>query len=457
MEAIELYKICAILNIEKAINKQIIIKNVVTTINEIADNTLVFHLYKTQEIDEKKFKTLQNCYVITDQPTLINQKYLQIYSINVTDVDDAYKQFVNFYRNLFPIPVVAITGTCGKTTTKEIIKQVLEKKYKISATMYSKNSLRFNHDYLMSIDGTTDAAVFETGLTDPGNIISSCSFFKPNIGVITNIGIDHLSGCKTFNNYIRAKGEMLAGLQYKGILIFNSDDKNIKRINLTPFKGTILSFGIENKANFYGTNIRNGKNGVNFRLIYKDKEYEVYVPGLGEHNVYNALGALAVLKTMGLKLEETISHLATFKHVKSHLERHNGLNNSIIIDDTWSSNPTSVKSAFKVLKSMKKTKIAVLGNISYLGDFALEQCKEIGKMIVDYKIDYLITKDAFSKQIGKEAERFGMNKKHIFYCNSENEITTILESLLKPKTIVLFKMSMFDKSMVKVMEYFIKD
>ncbi len=456
MKEIELYKICDMLNIDKEISKQIIIKSVVTTVSELADNTLLFHLHKTQEIDDKKFKLLHDCYVVTDQPTLLNQKHLQKHTLNVTDIDEAYKQFINYYRNLFSLPIVAITGTCGKTTTKEIIKQVIEKKHKISATIDSKNSLRFTHDYLMSIDDSLSVAVFETGLTHPGDLIYNCNFYKPEIGVITNIGIDHLTGCKTFSNYIRAKGEMLAGLRYKGVLIINSDDNNIKNIDFAPFKGTILTFGIKDKADFYGTNIKQGKNGINFRLIYKNKEYEIYMPGLGEHNVYNALGALAVLKTLGLKLEESISHLTTFKHVKSHLEQYVGYNNSIIFDDTWSSNPTSVKAAFESLNNFKNPKIAVLGNIAYLGDFVLEQCKEIGKMLVDYKFDYLVAKDRFSKQIGKESEKFGMNKDQIFYCNNEDEIKKTLESLLKPKTVVLFKMSMLDKSMVDVMKYFIK-
>ncbi len=452
MEVIDLNNICELFKINKIQEKPIMIKNIVKNIAEIDNDTLVFHLNKTIELDEKKFALLHHCYIVTDQPVLTNISHLQKQFLFVLDVQQYYEKFINYYRELFPITTVAVTGTCGKTTTKEMIKQILSKKYRVTGTILSKNSLSFNHDYLMKIDKSIQYGIYETGLTDPGNIIHSCHYFKPSIGVITNIGIDHLSGCKSLDNYIRAKGEMLAGLQYKGTLVINGDDEAIKKIDFTPYKGKIITFGIKNDADFFATNIRNENLGMKFSLIFQKHKYEAYVPGFGEHNVYNALAALAVLKVLGFDLQEAIYHLVSFKHIHSHLEFHKGINNSTIVDDTWSSNPTSMKAAFAVFNEKYRTKIAVLGNISYLGDYALEQCKYIGKMVVDYKVDYLITKDAFSKQIGKEAVNYGMDKSHIFYCNNEVEMNRTLNNLIKPQTIVLFKISMFDKSMQNIIK-----
>ncbi|ERJ11123.1 Mur ligase family protein [Haloplasma contractile] len=455
MNALDLKDICLQLDIEAPM-KSVNIKHVGTSIREINDYTLIFHLNRKQELNTDKFNHLRGCYIITDQPILKEMNDVDDYFIYVVDVEAAYKRFVDYYRNSLDIKTVAVTGTCGKTTTKEMIKQCLNERYNVKGTIRSKNALRFNHDYLMELDETTDYAVFETAITEPGHIVYSCNFFKPNIGVITNIGIDHLNGCKTLENYIQTKGEMLAGLEYKGILIINGDDENINQLNLNAFKGSIIRFGIIENADFYASEIVYLKDGMNFTLIHNEKEYRAYVPGIGEHNVYNALATLAVLYSLGIDLTEAITMLRSFKPVSSHLEFHEGLNDSTIIDDTWSSNPTSVKAAFEAFKTHTKKKVAVLGNIAYLGEHAKEQCKKIGKMLIDYNIDYLITKDAFSREIGKQARVNGMDPKHIFNTYNEDEMVKTLESLLDSDTMVLFKVSMFDKSMIKIMNHFIK-
>jgi len=448
MKAINLSQIANLLNLKSAKNLNCLFKRVSNNINNIGDDTLVFHLNKDVELDIEKFNILKNCYIISDQPVLNNQQIDKSKFLYVLNINDSYRAFINYYRDLFDVLVVAVTGTCGKTTTKEMIAQVLRNKYKVVSTIRSKNALRHNFNYLMRFDDSTNFGVFETAITSPGHLISGCEYFKPYIGIITTIGIDHLNGCKTLNNYIRTKGEILAGLQNQGILIINNDDVNIRKINLDNYQGTVISFGIKNHSDFYGSNVKYFHNGMQFVLHHNGEVYKVFVPGLGEHNVYNALGAIAALKMLGMDISESIGYLSKFKHIQSHLEVKKGINNSIVIDDTWSSNPTSVKAALKVLsqRGKEKTKIAVLGKISYLGKFESHYYKEIGKMLVDYKIDYLLTKDQDAKEIGIVASKLGMNKNKIFDCNSNEELQSRLKSLLNSNTIVLFKVSMLDKS-----------
>ncbi|QVK17209.1 UDP-N-acetylmuramoyl-tripeptide--D-alanyl-D-alanine ligase [Mycoplasmatota bacterium] len=457
MKILELNKLCEVLRITPVPVTPIKIKRVVTSVNDIDNNTLVFHLNKKLTINVKKFEQLQHCYIVTDQPLLKNNLYLKEKFLFVLDIDRTYEQFIKYYRSLFSIKTIAVTGTCGKTTTKEMIKQVLAKEYHITGTVLSKNSLRFNHDYLMDIDDTKTYGVYETALTEPGEIIYSAKFFKPSIGVITNIGIDHLSGCKTLDNYIRAKGEMISALKNKGTLIINGDDENIKKIDFSTYKGKLKTFGIKHKSDYTASKIRFEHDKMCFTLYHKKEKYKVSIPCLGEHNVYNALSALAVLDILGMPLKKAITHIASFKPIKSHFEIHKGLNDSVIIDDTWSSNPTSIKAAFKTFNYRGNTKVVVLGNISYLGHFASEQCKEIGKMIVDYEIDYLVTIDQFSKQIGDEAILNGMDEKNIFHCHNEDEIKMVLSRLLKPNVRVLFKTSMLDNKMKNIIKHLIKD
>lgn len=454
MKKLNLNDISKILNVHQQKNVNGSINYVTNDIKKIENDTLVFHLNKDEELNIDQFKLLENCYIVTDQPLLKGLPIQYNYFLYVLNVETAYRSFINYYRSLFEIPIVAITGTCGKTTTKEMINQVLKHKYNVIATISNKNSLNYNNDYLMSIDDSTDLGVFETAISYPGNLIYSCEFFKPTIGIITTIGIDHLNGCKSVDNYIRTKGEILAGLQYKGTLIINNDDENIKKIDLSHYHGKVITFGIKQQSDFYGMDIQYSDQGMMFSLKHDKQNYPVYIPGFGEHNVYNALASLAVLDTLGMDLNESINHLVSFKHIRSHLEFHQGIRNSTIIDDTWSSNPTSMNAAFKVLseKGKGKVKIAVLGKISFLGKFAEQYYEKIAEMLVNYKIDFLITQDSFAKQIGKKAIDFGMDPNHFIHCKNNHEVKSTLECLLDANTIVLFKVSMLDQTLTRVMK-----
>jgi UDP-N-acetylmuramoyl-tripeptide--D-alanyl-D-alanine ligase len=415
--------------------------------------TLVFHLNKAEEMNLKKFENLESCYVVTDQPLLKGTMGVNRV-IYVRNVKAAYDSFTNYYRNLFNLPVIAVTGTCGKTTTKEMITQVLRNKYKVVATESSKNALRFMNDYLMQIDDDTDYAVFETAITHPGNLIYECEFFKPTIGIITTIGIDHLNWCKTLDNYIRTKGELLTGLGKDSTLIINRDNKHIKKLDFSRFEGKILTFGIKKKADYQAKDIMYSENGMKFKLIYQNRVYPVYVPGFGEHNVYNALAALAAISVMKVDLKEAISFLEKFHHIRSHTELKPGINGSLIIDDTWSSNPTSTEAALKVLRELGKgkRKIAALGQISYLGKQAEKYYEKIAKMLIRNQVDILITKDRAAASIGNYAIKHGMNPEQVIRADNDQEFKAKLTERLNKGTICLFKCSMLDKSSQDVLK-----
>ncbi|NLF84249.1 MAG: UDP-N-acetylmuramoyl-tripeptide--D-alanyl-D-alanine ligase, partial [Candidatus Gastranaerophilales bacterium] len=212
------------------------------------------------------------------------------------------------------------------------------------------------------------------------------------------------------------------------------------------------------KADFQAQEISYGEGGMKFRLLYRKHAYRGFVPGYGEHNVYNALAALAVLVTLGQNLKQSINHLADFKHIRSHIEVKLGHNDSTIIDDTWSSNPTSVEAALKVLHDLgkDKTKIAALGQISYLGKFSEIYYEKIAKMIIRNKIDFLVTKDAQSRHIGEAAIKQGMDPKQVILCNNDQEFQSTLLHLLNKDSILLFKCSMLDKSSQTVLTEILK-
>ena len=425
---------------------QVLIHYVGDNIKRIQNHTVIFHLNKERSVDLKRLKRLDHCYIVTDQPLIKNTIPEEI-CFFVPNVQHAYANFVKFYRGMFNLKTIAVTGTCGKTTTKEMIAQALRKKGPIVATYQSKNGIRRHNDYLMQIDDSTKYLVLETALTHAGHILQTCELFKPQIGIITTIGIDHLNNFENHESYIRAKAELLTGLNNEGILIVNNDDDYIKQIDTSRFKGRIVTFGINNPSDFSASHIAYQKQSMTFTLHYHKQNYFFNVQGLGLHTVYNALGAIVALTVLGLRMKDIVTYLAQYKPIRSHIEPKKGINDSIILDDTWSSNPTSMAAAIKVLKDLgiNKRKIAVIGRISYLGTHENESYQKIAKMLWKNKIDILVTQDTKAKTIGDYLLKEGFNQNNIYHCPNSLILLETLKTLLTKNSIALFKWSMLDK------------
>ncbi|QPQ36112.1 MULTISPECIES: UDP-N-acetylmuramoyl-tripeptide--D-alanyl-D-alanine ligase [unclassified Lysinibacillus] len=413
-------------------------------------NTLMF-INKSESINWKEIDHKGPSLVISDKPlSELKNALANTTVIQVKSTLQAYWKFIEYYRGLFDIPVVALTGTCGKTTTKEMIKHIASKDWNVQASISSKNEPRQSLPYLTGIDKTTKAAVFELGLGNTGNIKHQCMIYKPTIGIITNIGVHHLDGCKNLEGYIKAKSEILEGLSEDGTLIINGDDENTKKVPLHTFKGKIITIGVQKQADYKASNIEFTNNGMKFTLQLLNEKYTIFVPGYGEHQVYNALAAIAAIKEMGLSIETAISRLKTFKPMARHLEFSTGIGESTIIDDTWTNNPTSVEAALKVLDTIGKDKkiILILGDIKRLGLFEEKYHREIGSMVAQRNIEMLMTIGKRAEDIAAQAKKDGTTAEvHIF-----KDVTGVLE-ILKPKldkdTIVLIKGPMSSRSMIE--------
>ncbi|MGE8205245.1 Mur ligase family protein [Heyndrickxia sp. NPDC080065] len=397
--------------------------------------------------------------VISDKPhSELNKALPNTTVIKVRSLVQAYWKFIEYYRNLFQIPVVTITGTCGKTTTKEMIKHILSKDRNVHASESSKNEPRRSFPYLMGIDEKTDAAVFEHGLGNSGNITHQCMIYQPTIGIITNIGVHHLDGCKNLEGYIKAKSEIVEGIKKGGTLILNADDENTKKVPIQSFKGKIIYFGTNMRSDFRASNIKVSKNGMSFLLHHSNNTYESFIPGYGEHQVYNALAALAAVNVMGMNINEAITRLATYQNMSRHLEFFSGIGGSTIIDDTWTNNPTSVEAALKVLDSIGKGKnvILVLGDINRLGNFEKKYHREIGSMVAKRNIHTLVTIGNKAEEIAKQAMQDGTEANvHIF--KDVYGLKEILEPLLDSKAILLIKGPMSSRSMIEFASSLKKD
>ena len=413
-------------------------------------HTLLF-VSKNDTVDWYKLNKTGPSLVVTDIPSSKLNKNLQKTTIiRVQSLVQAYWKFIEYYRSLFDIPVVTITGTCGKTTTKEMIKHILSETMNVHASESSKNEPRRSFPYLMGIGQHTDVAVFEHGLGNSGNIKHQCMIYQPTIGIITTIGVHHLDGCGNLNGYIKAKAEIVDGIRKDGTLILNADCENTKKISLRSFKGKIIYFGMGARADFRASNIKFEEMGMSFLVHFSKKVYKAFIPGYGEHHVANALAALAAVNEIGMDMGHAIKRLATFRNMMRHLEFTNGINGSTIIDDTWTNNPTSVEAALKVLDSIRKDKniILLLGDIKRLGNFEKQYHREIGSLVAKRKIHTLITIGSKAEEIAKQALKNGTTA-NVHSLMKVDGILDILQPLLDKNAIVLIKGPMSSRSMIE--------
>ncbi|MEH7180827.1 UDP-N-acetylmuramoyl-tripeptide--D-alanyl-D-alanine ligase [Neobacillus vireti] len=413
-------------------------------------NVLIF-IRRKFEFDLNYIKSRLPCAIVIDHSFGPLKSIEGLTVIRVANVKSALWKFIEYYRQLFSIPVVAVTGTCGKTTTKEMIAHILREKKNVRYTVNSNNSRLAHLHYLIGIDEHTDAAVFETAVGMPGDVRNACRYFKPTIGIITNIGACHLNACKTIDAYIKAKGEMAAGLEDDGVLILNADDEKTKSISLENFKGKIVYFGIKNRADFRATGIEYRDGGMRFVLQSNNGSMPIFIPGYGEHQVANALAALAAVNEIGIDLKQAAERLKTFKNLGRHLEIASGYNGATIIDDTWNFNTTSLEAGMKVLNHVagKKHRIALFTDMTSLGDYSLQLHKQAGEIVKKYGADTIITLGNRAQEMANYAIELGLKCKTYSFTDY-GQVYTLLKELLNDNSTILIKSFGNNTSMIEL-------
>lgn len=418
------------------------IKKVITNPKKLKDGALLFCLGSVKNLE--KDHSFPPCTIVSERVKNLRNLSGDVTIVKVKKIKKAYEDFLSYYRSLFSIPVIAITGTYGKTTTKEMIKHILSDQYKVKATKRNYNLFRSNASVLANFDAGTDFGVFEFGVGKKGNLERCSRCFGPYTALITGIGADHIERFGTIENYILEKSRILNGVGENQLAILNADCQNTLKITKDCTDKKFTWFGLGEKANYRAQNIQYTDHGMEFTLTFNHSSYLVNVQGYGIHNVYDALAAIAATHSYGIDLGVAVERLKSFKQLERHLEVSKGLKGTTLIDDSWNTNSGSVQAALTVLKDLSKgkTTIAVLGKISELGLEEENEHKKIAQLVVDHKIDKLVTIGNTASIISNEALRLGMDSHNIFICKDEMEATTILEKISGSNSIILVKTSM---------------
>lgn len=356
--------------------------------------------------------------------------------ILVNSTLDAVKQIAESYRGLFDIPVIGISGSVGKTSTKEMIASVLSQKFKVHKTMGNLNNELGVPLTLFGLEEEHQAAVIEMGISDFGEMQRISKMVKPTICVITIIGSCHLENLGNRDGVLKAKTEMFENMTDNAKIILNGDDDKLNTVK--EVRGIKPEFyGLNSHNKYYAVNIQNnGTEGVDCTLCFNNTKLDVTIPALGNYMVSNALAAVAVGKSLGLSDEQLISGVESYKTVGSRANLIKA-QKVTIIDDCYNANPNSVKAAVDTLANFSGRKVAVLGDMKELGKTELQLHNEIGEYAVQKKIDIVIAVGPLAKEIFAGAENEKGTTKAVYFETIEKAQEKLKEHLKEGDTVLV--------------------
>ena len=359
--------------------------------------------------------------------------------IKVEDTLKALYEIAKYKRSLYDIPVVAITGSVGKTSTKDIIASVVSTKYKTLKTEGNNNN---NIGLPLTILKLKDheALVVEMGMNHFGEISLLTDIAKPTLAVITNIGTSHIGNLGSRENILKAKLEILEGMKIPKIIINNDNDLLHNWYNENSEKLEIHTFGIENNSEVMGQDIKMKEESSEFTAVTDSKETKIKVPVGGKHFVYNALCAMTVGKVLNISIDKIQYGIESFELTKKRMDIKKLKNGAIIINDAYNASFESMKVSLEFLANHTgERKIAVLGDMFELGEYSEKLHRKVGKEVVKNNIDMLICAGENAKYIIEEAKKSG--KIETYFMHNNEEIAEKLSQELRNGDVVLVKAS----------------
>ena len=389
------------------------------------DNGAMGVIVQNIEFDEQDIETYQDKVIIEVEDTL-----------------QALYKLASYKRDIYNVPVIAITGSVGKTSTKDLVSNVVAQKYKICKTIGNNNNNIGMPFTILNAPNDVEAFVLEMGMNHFGEIHLLAKIAKPNICIITNIGTSHIGNLGSRENILKAKLEILDGAQNPYMVINNDNDLLHKWYEENKDKIKIKTYGINEKSDIQAKDIQLYEDGSEYMINLNNRNETIKVPVGGEHFVLNSLCAIAVGELLDIQNDDIKTGIETFSLTKNRMEIIELKNGIKLINDAYNSSVESVKASLAYMNHMKANRrIAVLGDILETGEFALPLHKEIGKIVCENQVDMLICSGENAKYIVESAKENGFDEKNIYYFEDKGEIVELLKQMIQAEDVILFKAS----------------
>ncbi|MBQ4153282.1 MAG: UDP-N-acetylmuramoyl-tripeptide--D-alanyl-D-alanine ligase [Oscillospiraceae bacterium] len=360
--------------------------------------------------------------------------------IRVSDTRKAYLELAGWYRRQLPVTVVGITGSVGKTTTKEMIAAVLESKYNTLKTEGNFNNEIGLPRTLFQLNRDHQMAVIEMGMSHFGEISRLTRAAAPDFGVITNVGVSHIENLGSREGILQAKLELLEGMAQDAPLLLNLDNDMLAKAAETVAR-KVITYGIDSdRADIRACDIAENGLTTEFDILYEGKKVHALLPTVGKHNVLNALAAFAVGLYHGV--EPSLAAEALYHYTPAGMRQRIADRNGVwVIEDCYNASPDSMRAALNVLSglSCNGRRIAVLADMLELGDYSAEAHTEVGKAVAESQAELLLCTGKDAAHIVAGAKEAGM--KNAWFFSDREELADMVKKELRQGDCLLFKAS----------------
>ncbi len=351
----------------------------------------------------------------------------------VDDTREAYIKIAAYHRKRFNIPVIGVTGSVGKTTTREMTAAAL------SSKRVHKNEGNFNNDIglpaaVLTLTEDADLAVYEMGMNHFGEISRLSKMVMPDVGIISNVGISHVENLGSREGILKAKLEILDGMKENAPLVINIDNDMLSEVKYS----NLITCGFNEKAMYRAVNWDISNDGTTVEIKTPKDSFEFFIPVIGTHFISNALQAIAAAEAVGINARQAAKDLASYKTVgmRQNIRKINGIT---VIEDCYNASPDSMRAGLDVLRLMGGRKIAALGDMLELGEMSREAHENVGKMAAEMGVDILLCVGEKSVYTVKTATANGI--KEAYHFDSKAELSSRLCDIIKAGDTVLFKAS----------------
>jgi UDP-N-acetylmuramoyl-tripeptide--D-alanyl-D-alanine ligase len=355
----------------------------------------------------------------------------------VSDTLTALSDLASYYRSLFNIPFVGVTGSVGKTSTREMIVCAIQAKYSVLTNEKNYNNEIGVPKTLFRLEEEHQCAVIEMGMRGRGQIRSLSEIVRPQIGIITNIGLSHIELLGSRDAIASSKAELIKSLPEDGFIILNANDDYCEML-AKGAKCHVVTYGIDKRTDFYATNIQfNSEGHPEFQI----NGHPIRLEATGVHHIINATAACAVASTLGVPIQSAIGKLEEFRPLSMRMEPIHLKNHVTLLNDYYNAAPDSMRSALETLAIIsqgRRRTVAILGDMKELGVFSLESHQFVGEMATHNRIDALMCVGNEAKEIGHVYENnLGPNK--VCYFSDSNEAADHINDLIHEGDVVLIK------------------